>query len=179
MKLDETTPNVKLTRVPRPPVPPPSKAQQQADEALNGTMNSVNNTTNNGPVIGRPPNTSSPTSNNRSRGGINQASPTTKNTSVEPTEVRTKVIKGVKTVDWEAELTDFYDSVGAAQKIPGIPAILKAWAGKEEQMIQNLIKKYEGNIPKKMLAQLERIYGFLETQTEVSNARSPIRAGRR
>ena len=170
LRLDESTPNVKLTRVPRPPVPPPSAAIQPA-QALAQPSNPQSST---GPNISRPPNASPA---NKSKPTANAA--LVQKSGMEPTEVRTKMTKGVKTIDWETELTDFYDAVGAPQKIPGIPAILKAWEGKEERMIQNLMKKYEGNIPKKTLSQLERIYSFLETQTEVSNQVSPVRAGRR
>jgi hypothetical protein len=180
LKLDEQTPNVKLTRVPRPPVPPPVPSSQShgGDDALHTTLNTSVNP--NGPLISRPPTSAAQSRTQPARNAANQSPMSKTPGGGDPKEVRTKMVKGVKTVDWEAELTDFYDAVGAPQKIPGIPAILKAWEGKEERMIQNLMKKYEGNIPKKMLVQLERVYGFLETQTEISNTRSPARtAGRR
>eukprot|EP01033_Poteriospumella_lacustris_P000902 gene902-651_t len=156
LKLDEQTPNVKLTRVPRPPVPPPVPSSQShgGDDALHTTLNTSVNP--NGPLISRPPTSAAQSRTQPARNAANQSPMSKTPGGGEPKEVRTKMVKGVKTVDWEAELTDFYDAVGAPQKIPGIPAILKAWEGKEERMIQNLMKKYEGNIPKKMLVQLER-----------------------
>jgi hypothetical protein len=176
LKLEEDAPNVKLTRVPRPPVPPSTSAVPPQNEDFQSTQ--PNNLASPGPGIGRPPNMNQlNASRGRTTGNVNTIA--TKSPGHDSGDIHVKLIKGVKTIDWELELSDFYDAVGAPQKIPGIPAILKAWEGKEERMIQNLMKKYEGKIPKKTLVHLERIYGFLETQTEVSQQPSPVRAGRR
>lgn len=71
--------------------------------------------------------------------------------------IKFKVVKGVKTVDWGTELAEFYQAIGEAQKIAGIPAILKAWAGKEEEMLANLVNKYKGRIPRKVLHHIDEI----------------------
>lgn len=170
LRLDDSTPNVKLSRVPRPKLQQIKSGENFENSGMLGKSDTTKkvNPMPSPTGIQRPPVVNVKGIQHQSQQGL--PSPMAPNADA---QVRTKTVKGVRTIDWEAELADFYDAVGAAQKIPGIPAILKAWAGKEEQMLQSLVKKYEGNIPRRTLAHLERVHQFFETQTEVSNNRSP------
>lgn len=194
LRLNEDTPNVKLSRVPRPHAQQTQYQQQQQQQQPGGVARARPSPLSLSAPLSPQPMSRVPQPPSAFSSGppqYSQPSPTAAERNAGPggaggesgaaaaaalsdsAQVRVKTVRGVRTIDWEAELAAFYEGVGAPQKIAGIPSILKAWAGREEQMLQNLAKKYDGQIPKKVQLQLERVYSYLETQTETSRARHP------
>ena len=78
-----------------------------------------------------------------------------------------------KAIDWREEMKRFYIAIGMPEKIAGISTILSTWAGKEEEMLANLMEKYRTSIPTQMSAHLEQLIAHLETHTESSFVRGP------
>lgn len=76
-------------------------------------------------------------------------------------------------VNWFDELKRFYVAIQKPEKISGIKMILEAWTGREDEMLQSLIDKYQDDIPNYMHVHLEQIYNKIETGTESSFVKSP------
>lgn len=150
LRITDQTPNVRLNKVSR-------SAANQDRSAMLGQGSSSDTTNNRTPS--RPNDQRAAAANRGYRPDNSSSAP-----------IKFKTVKGVKTVDWGAELVEFYQAIGEAQKIAGIAAILKAWAGKEEEMLTNLVNKYKGRIPRHVLQHIDEITSHIETLTEASSA---------
>jgi len=157
LRITDNTPNVRLNKV--------SRSANQARDRSDMLGGNSDTATNRSPS--RPSDQRAASANRNHRPGNTSSSP-----------IKFKIVKGVRTVDWSAELVEFYQAIGEAQKIAGIPAILKAWAGKEEEMLSNLVNKYKGRIPRHVLQHIDQITSHIETQTEASSAAVVVPRGK-
>lgn len=93
------------------------------------------------------PNTTPASHNYRS----NPTSPEAKNNSKHNNnggnnDFENKTITLKDTVDWHAELTSFYEGIDMHAKVADLGNIMASWAGKEDLMLESLMKKYQTHL---------------------------------
>ena len=144
LRLDESTPNVKLIRTPR-------RRSTAVDRSA---------------LLGEP-------SHAENQQIADEATPLQNVPKAPVNENNLRYFQNAHSINWEEVLTNFYTIMNMKGKVAGIPTILKTWVGKEDEMVSSLMNKYEKTIPKKLLKYLQHVIQLTESRTDSSFRHPP------